>query len=445
MGQGSEVIIKTIMGLNLISLLGLFVLAGLAWVVGGLQRPIAWRTVSGSGLLMLALGTVVFLLPPTRRLLLILNEVVVALLGASRVGAEFLFGPLVLNPGESTAAGEPSVGFILAAQVLPAVIFFAALMAAFYHLGLIQPVIRIFARFFKQTLHLSGAEALAGSANIFVGIESVTTVLPYLNGMTRSELLTLLTCAMSTVASTTLALYVFFLTDTFPQIAGHLISASVLSIPAAVLVSKLILPETGQPQTLGTLPPIAESKRHGNTIAALSAGSWDGLKLAAGIATLLIAILGMVGVLDLALGKLGSPLDEWLGRPLSLELILGWLFTPLAWLLGLAGADLQQAAQLLGQRIILTEVVAYQQLGEMASTQTLSPRSLLVLSYALCGFAHVASVGIFVGGIAALVPSRRDDLTSLGFRALAGSTLATLMTGALAGLFYHGQEGVLGL
>ena len=197
---------------------------------------------------------------------------------------------------------------------------------------------------------------------------------------------------------------------------------------------------------MGTLPPIAKSKHHGNTIAALSAGSWDGLKLAAGIATLLIAILGMVGVLDLALGKLGSPLDEWLGSPLSLELLLGWLFTPLAWLLGLAAADLQQASQLLGQRIILTEVVAYQQLGEMASTQAVSPRwSLLVLSYALCGFAHVASVGIFVGGIAALVPSRRNDLTSLGFRALAGSTLATLMTGALAGLFYHGQQGLLGL
>ena len=445
MGQGSEVIIGVMTALNLVSFLGLFVLGALAWIVGGLRRPVAWRTIIGSGLLMLTLGAVVFLLPPTRLLLLALNELVVALLGASRVGAEFLFGPLVLNPGESTAAGEPSVGFILAAQVLPAVIFFAAVMAAFFHLGLIQPVIRLFARLFKKTLDLSGAEALAGSANIFVGIESATTVLPYLAGMTRSELLTLLTCAMSTVASTTLALYVFFLKDTFPQIAGHLISASILSIPAAVLVSKLILPETGQPQTLGTLPPIAESQRHGNTIAALSAGSWDGLKLAAGIATLLIAILGMVGVLDLALGKLAAPLDQWLGRSLSLELILGWLFTPLAWLLGLAGTDLQQASQLLGQRIILTEVVAYQQLGEMASAQTVSARSLLVLSYALCGFAHVASVGIFVGGISALVPSRRDDLTSLAFRALTGSTLATLMTGALAGFFYHGQQGILGL
>ena len=431
--------------LNLISLLGLFGLAGLAWAVGGFRRPVPWRTVFGSGLLMLALGAVVFLLPQTRLLLLGVNELVVALLGASRVGAEFLFGPLVLNPGETTPAGEPSVGFVLAAQVLPAVIFFAALMAACYHLGLIQPVIRLFARLFQKTLQLSGAEAVAGASNIFVGVESATTVRPYLAGMTRSELLTLLTCAMSTVASTTLALYVFFLKDTFPQIAGHLISASFLSIPAAVLVSKLILPETGKPETLGALPPIAESQLHGNTMAALSAGSWDGLKLAAGISTLLIAVLGLVGIVDLALEKATAPLSVWLGEPLNLERILGWLFTPLAWLLGLESSDLPGAAQLLGKRIVLTEVVAYQQLGEMASAKALSPRALLVLSYALCGFAHVASMGIFVGGIAALVPSRRNDLAALAFRALAGSTLATLMTGALAGFFYHGQQGILGL
>ena len=431
--------------LNLVSLLGLLGLGSLGWAVGGFRRPVPWRTVFGSGLLMLAFGAVVFLLPQTRLLLLSVNNLVVALLDASRAGAEFLFGPLVLNPGETTSAGEPSVGFILAVQVLPAVIFFAALMAACYHLGLIQPVIRLFARLFQKTLRLSGAEALAGSSNIFVGIESAMTVRPYLAGMTRSELLTLLTCAMSTVASTTLALYVFFLKDGFPQIASHLISASVLSIPAAVLISKLILPETGKPETLGALPPIEESQLHGNTMAALSAGSWDGLKLAAGIATLLIAVLGVVGIVDLMLEKLTAPLNVWIGEPLTLERILGWLFTPLAWLLGLESSDLPGAAQLLGQRVILTEVVAYQQLGQMASAQAVSPRTLLVLSYALCGFAHLASMGIFVGGISALVPSRRNDLAALAFRALAGATLATLMTGALAGLFYHGQQGILGL
>jgi CNT family concentrative nucleoside transporter len=431
--------------LNLVSLLGLLALGMLAWAAGGFRRPVPWRTVAGSALLMLALGVLVFLWQPTRRALVWVNDLVVLLLGASRAGAVYLFGPLALNPGESTAAGEPSIGFVLATQVLPAVIFFAALMAVFYHLGLIQPVIRLFARLFRNTLSLSGAEALAGSANIFVGVESATTVRPYLDGMTRSELLTLLTCAMSTVASTTLALYVFFLEETFPQIAGHLISASVLSIPAAVLVSKLMLPETGSPATLGGLPPIGDARRHGNTMAALTAGAWDGLRLAAGIAALLIAVLGVVGVVNVLLAKATSPLAGALGGTVTLERILGWVFTPLASLLGVGTADLPEAGRLLGERVLLTEIVAYRELGSLAAAGTVSPRTLVVLSYALCGFSHMASLGIFVGGIAALAPSRRDDLAALGLRALVGSTLATLMTGALAGLLYHGQAGVLGL
>lgn len=432
-------------GLNLISLLGLFALSAVAWAVGGLRRPITWRPVIGSGLLMLALGAVVFLVPQMRYLLLAVNDFVVALLSASRAGAEFLFGPLALNPGEQTAAGEPSVGFILGAQVLPAVVFFAAVMEACYHLGLVQPVIRAFARLFKKSLQLSGVESLAGSSNIFVGIEAALTIRPFLATMTRSELLTLLTCCMATVASTTLALYVFFLQKSFPQIAGHLISASILSIPAAVLVSKLILPETETPETLGTLPPLEKAQRHGNTFAALSAGAWEGLKLAAGIAALLIVVLSLVAVVDLALAKLTAPLNGAIGGPINVARILGWIFTPLVWLMGVTPADLTAAAQLLGQRVVLTEVVAYQQLGTLAAAHSLSPRSLLVLSYALCGFAHVASMGIFVGGITVLAPSRRDDLSALAFRALAGATLATLLTGAVAGLFYHGQQGLLGL
>jgi len=433
--------------LNAVSFLGLLAFAALAWAAGGCRRPVPWRTVIGSGLLMLGLGIIVFLVAPTRRLLVSVNDLVVIFLGASRAGAEFLFGPLALNPGERTATGEASIGFILATQVLPAIIFFAALMAAFYHLGIIQPLIRLCARLFRRTLRLSGAEALAGASSIFVGVESATTVRPYLDRMTRSELLTLLTCAMSTVASTTMALYVFFLDRSFPQIAGHLISASILSIPAAVLVSKLMLPETGAPATLGTLPPPGEGERHGNTMAALAAGSWDGLKLAAGIATLLIAVLGVVGVIDVVLGKVAAVLGGAAGAggpAISLQTILGWLFTPLAWLLGIDGADLRETGILLGRRIIMTEVVAYRELGALAEAGALAPRTVLVVSYALCGFAHLASMGIFVGGIAALAPARRNDLAALGLRALLGSTLATLMTGALAGLLYHGQQGLIG-
>jgi len=431
--------------LNLVSLAGFAGFGLLAWAAGGFQRPIPWRTVLGSSVLVVLIGAVVFWVPPTRAALLALNDAVLAVLSAGTAGARFLFGPLAVGPGEVSPTGEKSVGFVLAAQVLPAVIFFAALMGLLYHLGIVQPVVRLFARLFHRSLGLSGAESLAGAANIFVGVESALTVRPYLDRMTRSELLTLLTCGMSTVASTTLAIYVGLLKNVFPQIAGHLISASVLSIPCAALVSKLLLPERESPETLGRVPRIVAEEREAGPMAALAAGSWDGLKLSAGIATLLIAVLGLVALFDVALGRLSAPFREALGGPLDSSRLLGWLFAPLAVLLGLDLSEVPRAAELLGQRAILTEVVAYQKLASLAASGAISDRGLLVLSYALCGFAHVASTGIFVGGTAALAPRRRADLAAVGLKALTGSTLATLMTGALAGAFYYGQRGVLGL
>jgi len=263
--------------------------------------------------------------------------------------------------------------------------------------------------------------------------------------MTRSELLNVIACGMATTASTTLAIYIAFLRDSFPLIAGHLISASVIAIPAAAMACKLVLPEREVPATLGRVPPIDETGREANLMSALAAGAMDGLKLAAGIATLLIAILGVVAIVDLGLVKLTTPIAASLGGSLSLSRILGWIFTPFAWLLGLAQGDLASAATVLGERAVMTEVVAYGRLGKLAASHAISPRGLVVLSYALCGFAHVASVGIFVGGTAALAPSRRGDLAAVGLKALVAATLATLMTGAIAGIFYHGQQAILGL
>jgi CNT family concentrative nucleoside transporter len=428
--------------LNLGSLAGLAVLAALAWAAGGFRRPVPWRTVAGAGALLLAIGALVFLAPPARAGLVALNGAVLAVLQAGSAGARFLFGPLALNPGETTDAGEPSVGFVLAAQVLPAVIFFSALMAALYHVRVMPLVVRVFARLFHRTMGLSGAEALAGSANVFVGVEAAVTVRPLLERMTRSELMVVLTTGMATVASTTLAIYVSFLKDAFPLIAGHLLSASVLAIPAAVLAAKLMVPETGEPATRGGLPDDAGRSPYGNTFGALAAGAWDGLKLAAGIATLLIAVLGVVALADLALGFASTRLPP--GRPLDLRAVLGAAFTPLAWLLGIEAGDVREAARLLGERAVLTEVVAYRDLAALAAGGSVSARTVVVLSYALCGFAHAASVGIFVGGTAALAPSRRDELASLGPRAFVAATLATLMTGAVAGVFHYGQATVLG-
>jgi CNT family concentrative nucleoside transporter len=430
--------------LNVISLLGWCVLCALAWAIGGLKRPIPWRTVLGSTVLTFGLGAVVFLVPLSRRVLLVLNDVILVALGSSTKGAEFLLGPLALSPGQATAAGEPSIGFVLAAQVLPAVIFFAAVMGVFHHLGLIAPVVRFFARIFHRTLELSGAEALTGSVHMFFGVETAAAIRPYLPTMTRSELLVVLSSNLSTVASTTLAVYVIFLKDAFPQIAGHLLSASLLSIPCSVLAAKLMMPETGEPVTRGKVPEMAAAEHHGSVMGALAAGAWDGLKVAAGITTILIAILGLVGVFDVILAQ-ASGLMFSDSEPLSLARILGWLFVPVAWLLGFEPGDVQLAGRLLGQRLVLTEVVSYQELGLLAAENRFSPRSLVVLSYALCGFAHVGGMGIAVGGFGALAPERLDDLAGLGFRALAAATLATLLTGCVAGLFYHGQSGLLGL
>ncbi len=372
------------------------------------------------------------------------NDVIVAALDSSMKGAVFLFGPLALSPGQTTPAGEPSVGFILAAQVLPAVIFFSSLMAVFHHWRLIDPVVRFFGRIFHRTLGLSGAEALSGSVHIFFGVETAAAVRPYLSRMTKSELLVVLSTNLATVASTTLAIYVMFLREAFPQIAGHLVSASVLSIPCAVLAAKLVLPETEVPETAGAVPPMAHDETHTSVMAALAAGAWDGLKIAAGIATILIAVLGVVGILDALLTRVvGSALAS--REPLTVAGILGWAFTPLAWLLGIEPANVGDAGRLLGQRVILTEVVSYQEFGVLAEAGRLSPRTILILSYALCGFAHVGGMGIAVAGFGALAPDRREDMAAFAFRALAVATLATLLTGAVAGAFYHGQKGMLGL
>jgi CNT family concentrative nucleoside transporter len=288
-------------------------------------------------------------------------------------------------------------------------------------------------------MNISGAESLCGAANIFVGVESALVIRPYLERMTRSELLTILGSGMATVASTTLGIYVVFLQDSFPRIAGHLLSASVLSIPAIVVMTKLLVPETEVPETLNTIPPDDETARPRNLMGAIINGAMDGVKLAAGISALLIAMLGLVSLVDQALVW---P-SRWLGlaEPLSLVRILSWVFYPLAALLGIVSADLPAAAGALGERVILTEVVSYQHLSRMIADGELSdPRTIVILSYALCGFAHIASMAIFVGGTAALAPARRDDLASLGFRALLAATLATLMTGCVAGIFSGGQD-----
>jgi CNT family concentrative nucleoside transporter len=299
----------------------------------------------------------------------------------------------------------------------------------------------IFSRAFTWLMRISGAESLCAASNIFVGVEAATTVRPYLRDMTRSELCTVLTAGMATIASNVLALYVFILRGQFPTIAGHLVSASILSAPAAIVMSKVLLPETEKPATLGVeVKPHYE--RESSVMEAIINGANAGLKLIFGIVALLIAFLGMLDLLDSALGWAGGLAGA---EGLSFTAVLGYVFYPFALVIGVPPADAMEVARLIGERTVATEVKSYQDLAALISRGALEdPRSAFLATYALCGFAHVASLAIFVGGIAALVPERTRDLSGVGFRALLAATLACLMTASVAGTFYSKGSILLG-
>jgi CNT family concentrative nucleoside transporter len=431
---------------NLVSFLGIFVLAGFAWLCSANRRVVNWRVILWGVALQFFFAFFIFVVPMGAKFFLLVNKVVVAVLDSATAGTKFLFGRLALPPGTTNEAGETSLGYFLAFQALPTVIFFAAMVGALYYLKIMPLIIRAFSYVFTRLMRISGAESLCASSNIFVGIESALVIQPHLKKMTRSELVTILSAAMGTIASTVLALYVFFLMNELPTIAGHLVSASVLSAPAAVVMAKLIMPETEKPETLGVdVKPHYE--REDNLIMAIITGANSGLRFLGGIVALLLAFLGVVALINLVLGQLAIPLNNWFGWnvDISLESLLGYVFYPFTVILGVPSGDAFKIAQIIGERTIVTEVTSYQHLAQlMTKGELLHPRSALIASYALCGFAHIASLAIFVGGIGVLVPSRLKDLSRLGFRALLAATLACLMTGAVAGAFFTQSSILLG-
>jgi len=412
---------------NLISLGGVFGLMLIAWALSTNRRRMNFRVIAWGLGLQLGLGAVVFLLLGPTGLFDHVGTAVNSFFDAAMEGTAFVFGPLA----------DKSKGFVLGLHALPAVIFFSAMMSLLYYWRVMPMLIRAFAWVFTRLMRISGAESLCASANIFVGVESATTVRPHLAKMTRSELTTILASGMATVAATTLFIYVGFLQEAFPMIAAHLISASILSAPAAIVLSKILVPETDQPETMGKRIELHYEKQSGS-IEAIIAGAMAGVKLLVGIVALLIAFLGIVGVINLILGGISGSW-QW-----SLEGILAYVMYPFAMLIGIPPEDAMFAGELLGQRAVVTEIPAYINLKAAIETGAIqNPRTVVVLAYALCGFAHVASMAIFVGGISALVPERRKDLAAVGPRALLAATLACLMTGAVAGAFYQGGLTIL--
>lgn len=418
---------------RLISLGGLFVLMSMAWVVSRDRKNINFRLILTGLLFQCGVALIIFKLPLGVVIFSLLNDAVLRLISFAKEGMYFLFGPLAVSPGEAGPMGETSPGFILAFQVLPSIIFFSSLVSLLYYLNVIPGLIRVFASIFSYLMRISGAESLCASSNIFVGIESSVTIRPYIQEMTRSELCTVLTAGMSTIASTVLALYVGFLHTEFPSIAGHLISASVISAPAAVIMSKLVVPEAERPKTLGVRVQVEKDRRSTTWVESVINGANDGVKLCVGIIALLLAFLGLLSMCNWFLGFMGN---KFFGMGLSLQLILKYLFYPLTVVMGVPFQDASHIATLLGERTIVTEVVSYQHLNQLIKSGILTDaRSITIASYALCGFAHIASLAIFVGGFSALAPSRAKDIAKLGFRALYAATFACLMTGCVAGLF----------
>lgn len=405
---------------RIISAGGVLVIMGMAYLFcpSALRKKVNWRTV-GLGLMLLIGFAILVLHTPVKYAFKYANDGVDKLLSFSSEGAKFVFNAL--------GVAAPPVGFVFATQILPTIIFFAAFMAVLYHLGVMPFIIRNLARFIAKFLGVSGAESFSTVSDIFVGqTEAPLVIRPYIASLTPSELNACMIAGFATTAGGVLVAYVGMLRSYIPDIAGHLIACSVMCAPASLVIAKLMLPESEKPPTLGD-SKIDIPRVDANVIDAAARGTSDGLHLAVNVAAMLISFVALTALINFGLHKLGT----------SLEQIFGWIFWPLSWVMGVPAEDVSKVATLLGKKVVLTELIAYQDMSRMLQQTDgawLTERGRLIASYALCGFANFASIGIQIGGYSGLCPERRHDLSRLGLRAMIGGTLATCMVAAVAGV-----------
>jgi len=410
--------------MRFVSILGIFVLFAIAWIFSKHKRKINYRTVIVGTLLQFIFALIVLKTTPGRMFFEFMNDVIIKLLAFSDEGARFLFGSLINND---------SLSFIFAFQVLPTIIFFSSLMSVLYYLGIMQKIVVVFARIMAKFMGLSGAESLSASANIFVGqTEAPLVVKPYVADMTQSELLAVMTGGMATIAGGVMAAYVGILKDYLPNIAGHLLAASIMSAPAALVMSKMMLPEIEKPKTMGIVKMHLEIK-DANVIDAAANGATLGMKLALNVGACLIAFMSLLALMNYITGLFGGLFNY---PSLTLEKILSWLFTPLAWIMGVPGSEVSQVANWMGQKTFLNEFVAYFNMANFLKDNpgVLSERTITIASYALCGFSNFLSIAIQIGGIGGIAPNRRSDLAKLGLYAVLAGSLACFMTATLAGI-----------
>ena len=405
------------------ALLGTAVMIWLCWLARE-RRPnqkFPWRVVISGTLLQVLLAALILKTPQAAGFFAAVNDAFVNLMNFSNEGARFLFGNAMDAPYG-----------LIAFQVLPTIIFFSSLMTLGYHSGVMVAVVRFFARYLARWMGTSGAESLSTVGNIFLGqTEAPLLVRPFLAQATRSELHCIMVGGFGTVAGGVLAAYVGMLSKHFPDIAGHLLTASIMAAPCTVLVSKLLVPETEAPAT-GPDHRIEVPKLHRNAIDAAASGASEGMSLAINVAAMLMAFIALV-----ALGNalLGWTLGQFGIEGMTLQRLFGWVFTPVAWLIGISWEEAPQVGTLLGVKMVLNEFVAYLDLAKnMGGEQALSPRAAVITAYALCGFANFSSIAIQIGGISGMAPERRKDLAELGLRAMIGGSVVGYMTAALVGL-----------
>jgi CNT family concentrative nucleoside transporter len=405
------------------SALGLAVFVGIAWLLSENRKAFPMATVIVGVGLQVLLATIFLGLPFMRAALLSLNSAVDAIQAATAKGSSFVFGYVASGPSPFTVT-NPNAVVTIAFTVLPIVIVMSALSALLWHWRILPVVVSGFAWALERTMKIGGALGLGCASNIFLGmIEAPLLIKPYLERLTRSELFTLFTCGLANVAGTVLVLYAQILNPVVPGAVGHIIVASILSLPASILLSKVMIPgDETTPSNAGS------ASLYRSSMDAVSTGAEDGMKMYLSILAMLIAMISLVALANIILGNIVIA-----DAPLSFERVAGWIFAPIVWLIGIPAADAATAGSLMGTKTILNELIAYLNLAALPA-DSLSDRSRLLMVYALCGFANLGSVGMMIGSISALVPSRREEIVELSLKSLIPGTLSTCMTAAVIGL-----------
>jgi len=407
------------------SLAGLFLFALAALAISEEPRKIRWKTVLIGFALQFVIGIVLLWIPLFREVFLFLNNLVLALEESTRAGTSFVFGYL---GGAELPFEEkfPGGAFILAFRALPLILLISALASLLFYWRILPRVVRAFSWGLQKTMGVGGAEGLGLSANIFVGmVEAPLFVRPYLRYMSRSELFTLMSCGMATIAGTVMVLYASILRDAVPNVMGHILTASIISVPAVITISKIMIPETGE-LTSGDMSATEEAA---GAMDAITRGTLRGVKLLINIVAMLVVLVALVHLLNLAL----ELLPDAGGAPITLQRILGLMMAPVTWLMGVPWGEALTAGSLMGTKTILNELLAYLELSRLPE-EALSDRSRLIMTYAMCGFANPGSLGIMIGGLGTMAPERREEIVSLGFRSIVAGTLATCMTGTIVGM-----------